>query len=107
MDFSSFLVVPIVVLCLITGYIVKHIIPDTTIQNKWIPVIVTIEGIIVNVILAVSGVGLAGVTAESIVNAIVAGGISGASSTGFQSAFSAFIENTTQTEDVDSSEALG
>lgn len=99
MDFTSLLVIPIVVLCLITGYIIKHIVPDDKIQNRWIPVIVTIEGIIVNVILTVCGP--AAVTAEIIVNAVVAGGVSGAASTGFQSAFQAFI-NGSKGEDTDS-----
>lgn len=98
MDFTSLLVIPIVVLCLITGYIIKHVVSDEAIQNKWIPVIVTIEGIVVNVILCLCGAGVV-VSAEAIVNAVIAGGISGASSTGFQSAFAAFIEKPFAAED--------
>ena len=91
MDFSTFLSIPIVVLCLIVGYIIKHIVSDETIQNKYIPVIVTCLGIVVSVVLCVCGGGT--ITAEAILNAVICGGISGASSTGFQSAFAAFIDS--------------
>lgn len=90
MDFSTFISVPIVVVCLIVGYIIKHLVSDETIQNKYIPVIVTCLGIIISLVLAVTG-GDA-VTSASLLNAVIAGGISGASSTGFQSAFAAFVE---------------
>lgn len=90
MDFSTFISVPIVVVCLIVGYIIKHLVSDETIQNKYIPVIVTVLGIVISVILALTG-GDA-VTSEVVLNAVIAGGISGASSTGFQSAFAAFVE---------------
>lgn len=90
MDFTSFLSVPIVVVCLIVGYIIKHVVSDETIQNKWIPVIVTCLGIVISVVLVVAGG--AAVTAEAILTAVITGGISGASSTGFQSAFQAFLD---------------
>lgn len=90
MDFSTFISVPIVVVCLIVGYIIKHLVSDETIQNKYIPVIVTVLGIVISVILTATGG--SPVSSEAILNAIIAGGISGASSTGFQSAFAAFVE---------------
>lgn len=93
MDFSTFIVLPIVLLCLITGYIVKHIVSDEVIENRWIPVIVTLEGIIVGIILCVCGATAAApLTAEALLNAIVGGGVSGAASTGFQSVFAAFVQ---------------
>ena len=100
MDFSVFVSVPIAVLCLIVGYIIKHLISDETIQNKYIPVVVTILGIVVSVILTVCGGGV--ITAEAILTSVICGGVSGAASTGFQSAFAAFIEKP-QTSDTDDS----
>lgn len=91
MDFFNWLVIPIVLLCLITGFVIKHLISDEKVENKWIPVIVTLEGMIAGVILCFSS-GDA-VSANEILNAIVDGGISGAASTGLQSAFQAFINN--------------
>lgn len=96
MDFATFLNIPIVVGCLIVGYIIKHIVSDETIQNKYIPVIVTVLGIAISVIILISGGGV--VTAETILTAVITGGISGASSTGFQSAFAAFVENGEKSE---------
>lgn len=103
MDFSVFVSAPIAILCLIVGFIIKHLISDETVQNKYIPVIVTILGIIVSVILTVCGGGV--ITAEGILTAVICGGISGAASTGFQSAFAAFIEKPSITESKDDDEA--
>ena len=102
MDFSVFVSAPIAILCLIVGFIIKHLISDETIQNKYIPVIVTVLGIIVSVILTVCGGGV--ITAEAILTSVICGGISGAASTGFQSAFAAFIENPSITESKDEDE---
>lgn len=103
MDFSVFVSAPIAILCLIVGFIIKHFISDETVQNKYIPVIVTILGIIVSVILTVCGGGV--ITAEAILTSVICGGISGAASTGFQSAFAAFIEKPSVTESKDDDEA--
>lgn len=89
MDFTTLLVIPIVILCLLTGYVLKHIVPDETFENRWIPVVVTIEGVVVGMILCLFGG--APVTAETLLSAIIGGGVSGASSTGFQSVFAAFV----------------
>lgn len=86
---QSFLIPTIVVLALITGFILKHLISDETFENKYIPVVVTLEGIVVSVILALTGG--EPITTELVLTAIVAGGVSGASSSGFVDAFDAFI----------------
>lgn len=87
--FSTILVFPIVILCLLTGYVIKHVVSDETIENRWIPVIVTLEGVVVGFILCLCGG--EPITAELILNGIIGGGVSGAASTGFQSIFAAFI----------------
>lgn len=89
--FSTILVFPIVILCLLTGYVIKHVVSDEAIENRWIPVIVTLEGVIVGFILCLCGG--EPITADVILNGIIGGGVSGAASTGFQSIFAAFISN--------------
>jgi uncharacterized membrane protein len=88
---SDYLLIPVVLLALITGYILKHAISDETFENRWIPVFVTIEGIIVSVIITVCGNPL--VDANTILQAVVAGGISGAASSGLYDAFAAFLKD--------------
>lgn len=99
MDFFNWLVIPIVLLCLITGFVIKHLISDEKVENKWIPVIVTLEGMIAGAILCFSSGDV--VSANEILNAIVGGGISGAASTGLQSALQAFINNAGKIVQVD------
>lgn len=89
--FSTILVFPIVILCLLTGYVIKHVVSNEAIENRWIPVIVTLEGVIVGFILCLCGG--EPITADVILNGIIGGGVSGAASTGFQSIFAAFISN--------------
>ena len=77
-DFIS----PIIVLaCLCVGYVIKNIIPNEKVNN-WIPLIVCVLGILLN-IWNCGGVDLL---------VIVTGAISGLASTGFYEAFKGFIE---------------
>jgi hypothetical protein len=97
---SDYLLIPIVLLALITGYILKHAISNSTFENRWIPVFVTVEGIIVSMILTLSTSTV--VDANAVLQAAVAGGISGAASSGLYDAFAAFIDrNSASIEVVD------
>jgi hypothetical protein len=87
---SDYLLIPVVLLALITGYILKHAISDETFENRWIPVFVTIEGIIVSVLVTVCTSTV--VDANALLQAVVAGGISGAASSGLYDAFEAFLK---------------
>ena len=87
---QEYMIVPIVILALLTGYVLKHCISNETFENRWIPVVVTIEGAIVSLLIALFGGDL--ITANSIVMAIIAGGVSGAASSGLYDGFQAFIE---------------
>ena len=87
---QEYMIIPIVVLALLTGYVLKHCISNETFENRWIPVVVTIEGAIVSLLIALFGGDL--ITANSIVMAIIAGGVSGAASSGLYDGFQAFIE---------------
>lgn len=86
---QEYMIVPVVVLALLTGYVLKHIVPDEKFENRWIPVVVTIEGAVVSLLITLfSGDVL---TANAIIMAIVSGGVSGAASSGLQAGFSAFL----------------
>jgi hypothetical protein len=95
---SDYFLIPIVLLALITGYILKHCFSDETFENRWIPVFVTIEGMIVSLIITCCGSTLVDVNA--IVQALVAGGISGAASSGLYDAFEAFLNKNNISLDV-------
>lgn len=82
MDFNMFMenIVPLVVLgCLILGYIIKHSLP--MISNSFIPVILAVVGIIINVL--VSGLS---------VDTVIYGAFMGLISTGLHQAFTRFID---------------
>lgn len=90
---QEYMIIPVVVLALLTGYVLKHCISDESFENRWIPVVVTIEGAIVSLIIALFGGDP--ITANSVVMAIIAGGVSGAASSGLYDGFQAFIEGKT------------
>ena len=90
---QEYMIIPVVVLALLTGYVLKHCISDESFENRWIPVVVTIEGAIVSLIISLFGGDP--VTANSVVMAIIAGGVSGAASSGLYDGFQAFIEGKT------------
>lgn len=71
----------IVVACLIVGYVVKHAIPNETV-NRYIPLIVAVLGIVLNIWGCM----------EFSLEVVVTGAISGIASTGFYELFSQLIE---------------
>ena len=78
---TNYLVPEIVVGCLILGFIIKKWIKD--VDNKWIPTIVAIVGVIAAVL-----------TAETLSVAVIAGGaLSGLASTGLHQLFKQWIDN--------------
>lgn len=90
---QEYMIIPVVVLALLTGYVLKHCISDESFENRWIPVVVTIEGAIVSLIITLFGGDP--ITANAVVMAIIAGGVSGAASSGLYDGFQAFIEGKT------------
>lgn len=83
MDFlNDYIVVIAVVACLCVGYIIKNIIPSDKV-NKYIPLIVGVLGVLINVWL----------NDFSFTPEILVGGlVSGLASTGLHQAFKQFIE---------------
>lgn len=111
-ELTGMLNIPILILGLLIGFVIKHLVSDESIQNKYIPVINVIVGAIVGVILAVTA-GTA-ITAEAILLAVIGGAVSCVASCGVYDTFAAFIEKgeTTVTEvedtkDVDEEVAVG
>lgn len=83
MDFSimsDYFVMAVVVGCVVVGYIIKHSLDF--IPNKYIPAIVAVVGIILNLIAS-------GVSVEN----IVYGAVMGLASTGMHQAFKQYVEN--------------
>ena len=78
---ETYLVPVIVVLCLITGYIIKHWVKDA--DNKIIPTAVTVVGIAAAVVMNWGAV---------TVEVIVGGAVSGLASTGLHQLFKQWIE---------------
>lgn len=89
-ELTGMLNIPILILGLLIGFVIKHLVSDEKIQNKYIPVINVIVGAIVGVVLAVTA-GTA-ITAEAILLAVIGGAVSCVSSSGLYDAFSAFVE---------------
>ena len=82
MDFTiieQYFVLTVVLACLVAGYIIKKWIKD--VDNKYIPTIVTVLGLILN--LFVSGFSI---------ESAVFGAVMGLASTGFHQAFKQYIE---------------
>lgn len=77
--FENYFVLSVVLACLIVGYIIKKWIND--VDNKYIPTIVTVFGMVLN--LAVSGVS---------VESAIFGAFMGLASTGLHQAFKQYIE---------------
>ena len=77
--FENYFVLSVVLACLIVGYIIKKWIND--VDNKYIPTIVTVFGMVLN--LAVSGVS---------VESAIFGAFMGLSSTGLHQAFKQYID---------------
>lgn len=84
MDFTGlteYFVLVVMVACLVIGYAIKHATFFKWINNKDIPVILSIVGAIVNPLVS-------GLSVES----VVYGALMGLASTGFHQAFKSFIE---------------
>lgn len=79
---NNYLVLIVVGICLCVGYVIKHSLDF--IPNKYIPLIMLVLGTIVNVLINLSNI-----NAE----VILAGMLSGLSSTGLHQVFSKFINN--------------
>ena len=78
---QNYLVPVIVVLCLIVGYIIKHWVKDA--DNKIIPTVVTVVGIVAAVAMNWDAV---------TVEVIVGGAVSGLASTGLHQLFKQWLE---------------
>jgi hypothetical protein len=104
-ELTGMLNIPILILGLLIGFVIKHLVSDETIQNKYIPVINVVVGAIIGVILAVTA-GTA-ITAEAILLAVIGGAVSCVASCGVYDTFAAFIEkgDTTVTEVEDTEDA--
>ena len=89
-ELTGMLNIPILILGLLIGYLVKHLIDDEKIENKWIPVINVVVGAVVGVILCVTSG--AAITAETILLAIISGGVSCVASCGVYDTFAAFVD---------------
>lgn len=77
---SSLYVLPILVACLVVGYIIKKWVKD--VDNKYIPTIVTVLGAV-----------LGGFTVGWTLEAVVSGAVSGLASTGLHQLFKQWIEH--------------
>lgn len=89
-ELTGMLNIPILILGLLIGYVLKHLVSDETFQNKYIPVVNVIVGAIIGVILCITAGGV--ITAESILLAIIGGAVSCVASCGIYDTFAAFIE---------------
>lgn len=90
-ELTGMLNMPLLILGLLIGFVVKHLISDATIQNKYIPVINVVVGAVLGVILCVTAAGGA-ITAEAILLAVISGAVSCVASCGVYDTFAAFIE---------------
>ena len=89
-ELTGMLNMPLLILGLLIGFVVKHLISDATIQNKYIPVINVVVGAVLGVILCITAGGV--ITAEAILLAVISGAVSCVASCGVYDTFAAFIE---------------
>lgn len=89
-ELTGMLNMPLLILGLLIGFVIKHLISDATIQNKYIPVVNVVVGAVLGVVLCVTGGGV--ITAEAILLAVISGAVSCVSSSGCYDAFKAFVE---------------
>lgn len=81
MEFLSTYIVPVIVgLCLVVGYLIKHV---TSADNRWIPVVVALLGVALAVWL-----NWPAITPD----VILGGAVSGLASTGLHQAFKQWID---------------
>lgn len=89
-ELTGMLNIPILIMGLLIGYVLKHLVSDEAFQNKYIPVVNVIVGAILGVILVLTG-GTA-ITAESILLGVISGAVSCVASCGVYDTFAAFVE---------------
>lgn len=82
MELSAYLIPEVTILCLLIGFVIKMWVAD--VDNKWIPTIVAVVGVVAAVLM-----NLGNVTIE----VIVSGGLSGLASTGLHQMFKQWIDN--------------
>ena len=83
MEFLNAYVIPeILVLCLVLGYIIKKWIKD--VDNKWIPTIVAVVGVVAAILMNLEAVTL---------GVIVGGAVSGLASTGLHQMLKQWMES--------------
>lgn len=89
-ELTGMLNIPILIMGLLIGYVLKHLVSDEAFQNKYIPVVNVIVGAILGVILVLTG-GTA-ITAETILLGVISGSVSCVASCGVYDTFAAFVE---------------
>lgn len=89
-ELTGMLNIPILIMGLLIGYVLKHLVSDEAFQNKYIPVVNVIVGAILGVILVLTG-GTA-ITAEAILLGVISGAVSCVASCGVYDTFAAFVE---------------
>lgn len=89
-ELTGMLNIPILIMGLLIGYVLKHLVSDEVFQNKYIPVVNVIVGAILGVILVLTG-GTA-ITAEAILLGVISGAVSCVASCGVYDTFAAFVE---------------
>lgn len=89
-ELTGMLNIPILIMGLLIGYVLKHLVSDEAFQNKYIPVVNVIVGAILGVILVLTG-GTA-ITVEAILLGVISGSVSCVASCGVYDTFAAFVE---------------
>ena len=102
-ELSGMLNFPILIVGFLIGFVIKHLVSDETIQNKWIPVINVVIGAILGTVLCVTGGAV--ITAEAVLMAIIGGAVSCVASCGLYDTIAAFLKSGGRTESEE--EALG
>jgi len=89
-ELTGMLNIPILILGLLIGFVLKHLVSDEAFQNKYIPVVNVLVGAVIGVILVVTGGAV--LTAETLLLAVISGAVSCVASCGVYDTFAAFIE---------------
>lgn len=79
--FTNYLIPVIVGLCLVVGYLFKHV---TSADNRFIPIVVTVLGVVLSIWIS---------WPEITPEVILSGAVSGLASTGMHQLFTQWIDN--------------
>lgn len=79
---NAYLIPEVTILCLLIGFVIKMWVAD--VDNKWIPTIVAVVGVVAAVLMNLDNV---------TIEVIVSGGLSGLASTGLHQMFKQWIDN--------------